>query len=79
VVNNIPIDDSSSESLENGLFEAARALNTLINEKKLRVYIHCTSSLTRGPSAIVTYLCLYLKHREWIQPLNVSTFVRGYH
>lgn len=65
-VNYIPIDDSSSESLEKGLFEAATSLNTLINEKKLRVYIHCTSSLTRAPSAIITYLCLYLKHSDWI-------------
>lgn len=65
LVHNIPIDDGSAESFEAGLADAAKTLNTLINEKKLRVYVHCTSSLTRGPSAIITYLCLYLKNDNW--------------
>ena len=74
-VNYLPIDDSTTQSLEKGLLDAAVLLNTLINDKKIKIYIHCTSSLTRAPSAIITYLCLYLKHIDWPNPLSVSHFV----
>ena len=57
----IPIDDTTEQSFMQGIMESANRLNHLINEKKMKVYIHCKSSVTRAPSAVIAYLCLYVR------------------
>ena len=58
---NCPIDDSTEKSLMDGLMKGAEQLNHLINDKKMKVYVHCTSSSTRAPSVAITYLSLYVR------------------
>jgi hypothetical protein len=69
----IPI--SSPESL----LEAASTLHYFINYLGLRVYIHCQSSVTRAPSVILLYLCLYKKTLEWSDPLQVAFNIMAWH
>ena len=66
---NVPVDDQSEHALVTALMEAAARLNHLINEKKMKVYVHCKSSVTRAPSVAIVYLCLYVRtynyRKQW--------------
>jgi len=57
----IPVDDETEEAFSKGIMEAANRLNYCINEKGMKVYIHCTSSCTRSVSAVILYMCLYVR------------------
>jgi len=59
--------------------EAAKRLNYLINEKKMKVYMHDTSSATRAPSVAITYMCLYMKHDNWQNEKLVESYVKSNH
>lgn len=62
-----------------GLIEGAKHLDYMINDKKLTVYVHCNSGVTRAPSVAIAYLCLFLKHPQWQDPKEVEKFVRSHH
>ena len=44
-------------------------------EKGLKVFVYCTSGMTRAPTLVIAYLCLYLKHKNWQNPNDVSMYV----
>jgi len=79
----IPVDDESPAAHAKGLMEAASRLNYCINEKGMKVYIHCTSSCTRATSVIILYMCLYLRtvtyKQQWRNPEEAAEYVRNYH
>ena len=54
-------------------------LNYYVNEKKIKVYLHDTTSATRVSGAAIIYLCLYMKHQEWKDINKVSNFVKTHH
>ena len=37
----------------------------MINVKKLKIYIHSKDSLIRPPTAILAYLALFKKHKDY--------------
>jgi hypothetical protein len=43
-------------------------LNQLINDRKQRVYVHSTSSMTRAPTLVILYLCLFVLTDDWENP-----------
>jgi len=43
------------------------------------VYVHCCSSVTRAPSVIITYMCLYVKVKDWDNPAKVASLVKDFH
>lgn len=55
-------DDSKEDFLVRDLLDAAMHMNQLINERNQRIYVHCTSAVTRCVSAAIAYLCLFIKH-----------------
>lgn len=63
--------------------EAAKRINYCINEKGMKVYIHCTSSCTRSTSAVILYMCLYLRtvtyKQQWRNPEEVADYVKRCH
>lgn len=75
----MPLDDESELDLySEKLFEAAQQLHQLLIQGK--VFVHCMSGTTRSPTLIIVYLCLYLKHKNWLNPIDVSIFVNNeYH
>ena len=79
----IPVDDENQGAFAKGLMEVASRLNYCINEKGMKVYIHCTSSCTRATSAIILYMCLYLRtvtyKQQWRNPEEAAEYVRGCH
>jgi predicted protein tyrosine phosphatase len=50
-----------------------------VNERNQRVYIHCTSSITRSPTLAIVYLCLFVISDDWSQPQKVADFIKQYH
>jgi predicted protein tyrosine phosphatase len=76
---NVPINDMREEDFIKGLFDASVAIDHLINEKDKKVYVHCTSSITRSPSAVITYLCLFMRASDWKNPQRVAALVKDFH
>jgi len=60
-----PIQDFNEHELTSKLFEAAKILNDMINNKGLNVYVHCTAGMGRAPASVVCYLCLFKKVKGW--------------
>ena len=79
----IPVDDENQGAFAKGLMEVASRLNYCINEKGMKVYIHCTSSCTRATSAVILYMCLYLRtvtyKQQWRNPEEAAEYVRSCH
>ena len=46
---------------------------------KTKVYVHCTSSVTRSPTLVNCYLCLYIKAVDWQSPMAVQNLIKHYH
>lgn len=54
-----PIADDSPEDMADKLFQACLILNDIINNKGHKVYVHCLTGVTRSPTLILLFLCLY--------------------
>jgi protein-tyrosine phosphatase len=50
----------------------------MINEKGLRVYVHCTAGMGRAPACVLAYLCLFKKVHCWNNPTEVDLFIKKY-
>ena len=46
---------------------------------KTKVYVHCTSSVTRSPTLVNCYLCLYIIAVDWQNPMLVQNLIKHYH
>jgi thymidine kinase len=65
---NHTIDDTNEDTLVRCLFSGVMQLNQLINDRKQRVYVHSTSSMTRAPTLVILYLCLFVLTDDWENP-----------
>ena len=74
-----PLSDLDEDELCASLFLGAQHLNNMINTEGLKVYVHCTSGISRAPALIVTYLCLFKKVKQWETPRKVAQYLRTYH
>ena len=63
----ISIDEEGmcSQDNLNSLLSAAAYLDDMLNNKKLRVFVHCASGHTRAMSVVMVYLSIYKKHPHW--------------
>ena len=74
-----PIDDSNQEDFIDSLFNCAQHLNDLINEQGHIVYVHDSSSISRAPALILSYLCLFLKLRTMDNLIEAERLLKQYH
>lgn len=77
-----PIDDSNQDSLHKGLLGAAEQLHKMYSNgggKNSKIYVHCTSSCTRSPSVVLTYLCLYVRAHKFRDPVGVAHLIKSCH
>ena len=51
----------------------------MINNLGLTVYIHCTSGISRAPTVVMVYLCLFKRVKQWQNPYYVAQFVKAFH
>jgi predicted protein tyrosine phosphatase len=47
-------------------------LNDLVNNKNNKVFVHCTSGMSRSPALIITYMCLFIKSYNWGKPSEID-------
>ncbi len=57
-----PLSDKTEEDYMEGLFDVVQHLNDLVNEQGHTVYIQDTSALSRGPTLLMAYICLFAKY-----------------
>ena len=54
------------EELMDKLLDAAKLLNKINSDLKgQKVFINCESGMTRGPTLVILYLCLFCKVDFW--------------
>ena len=59
------IDDYNEEEHVKKTFAAAQYLNDLVNSKNNKVFIHCSSGISRASTVALCYLALYKKVPCW--------------
>lgn len=57
--------DEKASNYEKQLFNGALVIDETINMKKMNIYVYCSSGLTRSPTLILAYLCLFKKIDTW--------------
>ena len=75
-VKNLPIPEFNRLSqLCNLLFDACKYLDEILMTHR-KVYVHCTSGMTRAPTLVILYLCLYCKVQSWNDPISTYKFFK---
>lgn len=78
-VMSFPISDKNESEYMDDLFAAAQHLNDLINEQKETVYLYDNSGMTRAPTLVMAYLCLYRKTLYPEKTAEAQKIVSDYH
>ena len=80
-VENSPIPEFNQiDNLTDKLLEAAKVLDTMRQQlDKQKIFIHCTAGMTRSPSLVILYLCLYCQVEFWKSPVDVYQLVKKHH
>ena len=73
-----PIHDFNEKSLVERLLDAAITLNDMVNNKGLKVYVHCTAGMGRAPASVVIYYMLFKKVSCWKDAGAVDRFIKKY-
>lgn len=60
-----PISDSDEDAYLDYLFNASQHLNDLITEQGHTVFLHDNTGISRAPTLVLSYLCLYAKIRTY--------------
>ena len=58
--------------------DAAITLNDMVNNKGLKVYVHCTAGMGRAPASVVCYFILFKRISCWRDPRAVDLFIKKY-
>lgn len=74
-----PLSDNNEDDYCANLFMVAQHLNNMINNMGLTVYIHCTSGISRAPTVVLVYLCLFKRVKQWQNPYSVAQLVKAFH
>merc|ERR1711871_1324525 len=61
-----PISDDQIPQYADGLFRGAIRLNQLKQAyKNEEIFVHCTAGVSRGPTLMIVYMALFIKHKNW--------------
>jgi hypothetical protein len=60
-----PIDDFNINDKAEKYFQASQYLNDMINNQGLKTYVYGSSGISRGPTAVLTYLAMYKRVHTW--------------
>jgi predicted protein tyrosine phosphatase len=54
-------------------------IQSLLEDKNNRVFVHCSSGISRGPSSVLLHLCLYKKVKCWDDIQESEKIVKQHH
>jgi len=69
------LDDAIENEYCEQLLQVALFLNDLINKKNQTVFVHCTSGVSRSPTLIVVFLCMFIQVDDWYEPKKVESLI----
>lgn len=64
-VKNVPVRDFQHDECVACYFRAACELDQLINAQGQQVFVHCFTGMSRGPTLVILYWALFLRHEKW--------------
>jgi len=73
-----PIHDFNEGHLTERLMDAAIALNDMVNNKGLQVYVHCTAGMGRAPASALCYYILFKRLSCWRDPAACDRLIKKY-
>ena len=73
------IDDYNEDEHIKKTFAAAQYLNDLVNSKNNKVFIHCSSGISRASTVVLCYLALYKKVPCWRSIDQCDELLLKYH
>ena len=76
-VHHVPCDDSRMSTYVPNLYQAAQKLYQLQDQQKHKVYVHCTTGVSRSVTLVIVYLALYMKHKDWADVQLLKEFVES--
>jgi protein-tyrosine phosphatase len=59
------------------LYQAAQKLYQLQEVQKEKVYVHCTTGVSRSVTLVIVYLSLYMKHEHWNNLQLLKEFIES--
>lgn len=59
-----PVSNNDADYKEK-VFMAAQYIHGLVEKQNKKVYIHCSSGLTRSPTSVLAYLCIFKRVKQW--------------
>lgn len=62
---NFQVDDSDEHEYHMSIFQACQYLNDMVNNKNQKVFVYCNTGVSRAPTIVMAYLCLYKKVNIW--------------
>lgn len=74
---NEPVSDVEEDQYCNDLFRAAMTLHDLRDIKQKNVYLNCTAGVSRGPTLMIVYLALFIKHKDWESVEDLYQYVEN--
>lgn len=72
-----PVSDQEPDDYAKDLYEAACVLDELVNKKGQKVFLHCTTGTTRGPTLVILYLSLFVRHEKWEDPEELERYLKS--
>ena len=60
-----PISDINERDYIEYLYKGACFINDFVENKNHKLFVHCTTGVSRGPTLILVYLSLFCKHENY--------------
>lgn len=78
---NCPIPEFNQiDNFAEKLLEAVKILDSMRKQfKDQQIFVHCTAGMTRSPTLVILYLCLFCQVDFWKSPVEVYKFVKEHH
>ena len=74
---NFEIADIYEADYADKLFQAVQVLYRMRDEEGHKVFLHCTTGVSRGPTLMLVYMALYIKTKDWNNMDSIYDYMEG--
>lgn len=75
---NIPVDEFDTAAYPKALLKAAQMVDSIIRIKQRKVYIHCTSGISRAPTVVMAYLSFFKQLEQFADLQQVEDLIQTF-
>lgn len=69
--------DSNEEEYSYDLINNVREMHKYVVPNQ-SIYVHCCSGVTRSPTLVLTYMCIYKKIEQWKNINGAKSYMMNY-